>query len=995
MASRLELASQHFYLWERRGRGWHVFHDPVDLEPAFEPFRYYQASSAEFKDEGQLPTLCERLVNLFKAEKEPAPSIQGAVEAFPDESCKEGLNALRVIFPNEWRVTYEESEQLIIMLGNCTFPISFEITATSQRLRLQFVARESDYPYLHSQLKAYFPEAAFEEVPINQILDSQKATDVLDLGLEEEFMRPLCIPESLKLDPFTGVFGVLNQLVTGEECTVQILFKGSVEPWPESILRSVVDSEGKSFFLDAPEMPKLASEKVASPLFAVSIRVIGQAHAPNAAKRVTDMVASGLVTASASSGNKLIGLSNYEYPQASHLEDVRLRRSHRLGMLLNSKELTTFVHLPSASVVSNKFEREIKKSKAAPPSAKGNGISAGVNVHQGMESEVILSDEQRLRHVHVIGATGTGKSTLLTSLITQDIKQGNGVAVLDPHGDLIETILTQIPEHRLKDVILIDPSDPEYAIGFNILSAHSEVEKEVLSSDLVSAFRRYATSWGDQMNSVFANAILAFLESSKGGTLIDLRRFLVEKQFRNDYLSSIQDSHIQYYWAKEFPLLKTTSIGPILTRLDTFLRPKAIRYMVGQKQGLDFSSILDTRKILLIKLAQGLIGDENSYILGTTFVSKIYQAAMARQAVAKDYRSDFFLYIDEFQNFICPSMAAILSGARKYHLGMILAHQDMQQLSRNDADIANAVISNAGTRICFRLGDSDARRLAEGFSYFEAVDLQNLSVGEAIARIDRPENDFNLKITPITNPGSATIRMEAVAYSRATYGRLRSVIEKELEASVAVSQDTEPVKTLREKPIIEVQSQEIAPVEEVVTKETLLPPVSKAKNEVTKERIITEEEGAKTIERLVKQKEISRHRYLQMLIKKMAEARGYKAKIEETIPNGQGRVDVLLERDGKHIACEIGVTTTKQWEVHNVQKCLEAGYEMVAAIASDAKAKEAMQQQVSTAIDKKLQSKVLVMEAHTFFQYLDAQNAKNSTKETRLKGYRIKVEFEP
>ncbi len=188
--------------------------------------------------------------------------------------------------------------------------------------------------------------------------------------------------------------------------------------------------------------------------------------------------------------------------------------------------------------------------------------------------------------MHIIGATGTGKSTLLLSLITQDIQQGNGLCVLDPHGDLIETILRYIPEERSKDVVLIDPADSEFPIGFNILSAHSELEKELLSSDLVASFKRLSTSWGDQMNSVFSNAILAFLESTNGGTLADLRRFLVEKSYRDTFLKTVLDPNVVYYWQKEYPLLKSNSIGSILTRLDTFLRPKLIRYNGGAKEGI-------------------------------------------------------------------------------------------------------------------------------------------------------------------------------------------------------------------------------------------------------------------------------------------------------------------------------------------------------------------------------------------------------------------------
>ena len=229
--------------------------------------------------------------------------------------------------------------------------------------------------------------------------------------------------------------------------------------------------------------------------------------------------------------------------------------------------------------------------------------------------------------------------------------------------------------------MLLDPSDEAYPVGFNILSAHSELERNLLASDLVSVFRRLSTSFGDQMTTVLGNAILAFLESSEGGTLADLRRFLVEPGFRERFLATVRDPEIVYYWQKEFPLLTGKPQGPILTRLDTFLRPKVIRHMVSQKENrLDFAAIMNGRKILLAKLSQGLIGEENSYLLGTLIVSKLNQIATSRQNMAAAERTPFYLYIDEFHNFVTPSLAAILVGARKYNLGLILAHQELQQL---------------------------------------------------------------------------------------------------------------------------------------------------------------------------------------------------------------------------------------------------------------------------------------------------------------------------
>ncbi len=350
----------------------------------------------------------------------------------------------------------------------------------------------------------------------------------------------------------------------------------------------------------------------------------------------------------------------------------------------------------------------------------------------------------------------------------QDIADGNGLCVLDPHGDLIETIVRGMPETRIRDVVFIDPTDSGYPIGLNILSAHTDLEKELLASDLVALFRRFSTSWGDQMNSVFANAIMAFVYNSKLYHLGDLRRFLIEQPYRTSILATVTDPDIVYYWQKEFPILKSSSVGPILTRLDAFLRPKVIRNMVCQTQSLNFQAMMDTKKIVLVKLSQGLLGEENSYLLGALIVSKLQQTAMARQGQLATERVPFYCYVDEFYHFISPSMTSILSGARKYGLGLVLAHQDMQQVSRHDSDIASSLLSNAGTRICFRLGDIDAKRLQEGLCGIFSDDLQNLKTGEAIVRVNTADADFNMRVVPYESE-QFNHREQIISHSRETY----------------------------------------------------------------------------------------------------------------------------------------------------------------------------------------------------------------------------------
>ncbi len=958
-----------FYSWELKCRGWQVFDEPVDMEPPFEPFfSHHLPVPKQIIDDGRRPTLLSSIArsvrNAFNRKliekEEPEEDEILAYPFVPDWP----QHTVSVVFPKGYKVPLQESEELLLMLGSCANPVSFEIVATGNRITVQYACSTDDARFLKSLVKANFPQAVVmdREDALKELFSNNMT--VIDFGLENEFMRPIRVSGSFEPDPLTSIIGLMDNYREGESGAIQVIFKKSGNGWAESIIRSVTNEYGDPFFADAPDMLPLAKQKVISPLYGVVIRVIGSSEL------TTLHLSEAIRHISRSQGNQLIPLSNNWYDNERHCEDVLLRQSHRLGMLLNSKELATLVHFPSASIISSKIERDAGKTKKAPGITKGQPFVLGTNIHQGEKITVTVSNSQRLKHTHIIGATGTGKSTLLKQMIVQDIEQGNGIAVLDPHGDLIESVLKYIPERRIKDVLLIDPTDTAYPVGLNILTAHSDIEKEILSSDLVAAFRKQSTSWGDQMNSVFANAILAFLESTEGGTLADLRRFLIEKNYRDTVLATVTDPTIVYYWQKEYPLLKSSSIGSILTRLDSFLRPKLIRNMVAQKKSIDFDRLMSEKKIILIKLSQGLMGEENSYLLGTFIVAKLQQAAMARQAQSESLRNDFFVYIDEFQHFITPTMASILSGARKYHLGLILAHQSMQQLG-NDSDVAGSVMANAGTRICFRLGDTDARKMEEGFSFFEAKDLQNLGTGEVIMRVDKPENDFSLTTNQLSKSNIPEIvQSQIIEYSRNTYGTPQQEVEAMLNVTMKLP---EQEKELDEKPIQYKKKQE-------VQKEQL--PSSFREQKELPETVATT---------FIQKEEDRQHRLLQNSIKQMAEKRGYKATIEAPLPDAKGFVDVLLEQNGKRIAIEISVTTPATWEMHNIQKCISAGYDLIIATAPESSTLEKIRLAISQTITES--SKVLVLPPDALAQYLDENLVSESNTETRIKGYRVKVEY--
>jgi hypothetical protein len=941
------ILTRQFYEWERRGRGWHRAACTVDLEPPFVPFWRHGLPETGIIDDGKVPSLFQRLVGLLPSNPEQEREQPEEIAAYPFEE-ESPLAIFSIAIPKDGRAPHEHMEQLLVMLSYRRRPMSFEIVGTSETVAFQVTCRDADTQYVLTQLGAYFPNHGIRQGVTDGVADILQCGPCLytiDFGLEEEFMRPIATAGDDR-ECLLPLFGVLDRLNAGEGVIVQVLFSGICNPWSKHMLSAVHDNDGKSpFFLDEPDMVRHAHEKVSRPLCAATVRIASCAGTMELASMVLEHAAVAVMHASKGTGNALIPLADADYTAQERLTDIMLRESRRTGMLLNTRELCTLAHFPLMPL---KKLHQQRNTRPAPASLVGHGYVLGLNEHNGVAKEVSLSTEQRLRHTHILGSTGTGKSTLLHSMMMEDTRLGNGYMCIDPHGDLIEMLLDTIPENRLRDVVLIDPTDGEYPIGFNILLAHSELEKELLASDLVALFRRFSTSWGDQMNSVFANAILAFLYNKEVGTLADLRRFLIEPTFRARVLSTVTDPDIAYYWQREYPLLKSSSIGPILTRLDGFLRPRVIRSMVCQKGGLDFSALMDSKKIVLLKLSQGLLGAENSHLLGALIVSKLQQTAMARQAQDRSSRIPFFCYIDEFHHFVTPSMSEILSGARKYALGLILAHQDMQQVQRHD-DIAGSLLSNAAVRICFRLGDTDARRLQDGFASFSANDLQDLPTGEAILRVNTSGEDCNLSVVPFESRGDSC-RKRIVEHSRNAYGAGVPPPEK-------MPQDEPKPKTPRPPP----------------TPEPKMPDANESP----------------TANAYNKRRE---HLYLQALIKEMAEQAGYRVQLEMMAPNGGGLVDVSLEKDERRIAVEISVTTTAEWELHNVRKCLEAGYDTVVVCCGDAKRRTAIAQMIMDSLTQEERQRTVVIRPDEIQTILNVQTPTRE-RESVMKGYRVRVRY--
>lgn len=354
------------------------------------------------------------------------------------------------------------------------------------------------------------------------------------------------------------------------------------------------------------------------------------------------------------------------------------------------------------------------------------------------EALLPLSLEDRRRHIYVIGQTGSGKTTFLKSCVLQDLANGQGLALLDPHGDLAEDIIDAIPRHRVRDVVYFNPSDTTHPIGFNPLGHVPEAMRPVVVSNIVASLRSiWRDSWGPRMEHVLANTLAALLESPQGKpmTLLAIPKMLTDPKFRAGVLKHVRDPVVQDFWANEFAgydsRLRAEVIAPVLNKVGAFMRSPVLRNILGQtKKSFDLRFMMDNRKILIVNLSKGILGEDQTNLLGSLLTCSLYQAAMSRADVPEGEREDFHLYIDEFQNFTTDAFDSIVSEARKYRLSIVAAHQYLDQLP---VQIKQAMLGNVGTMMLFSLSGKDAEELAVEMHPLTATTLRSTSRGEALA----------------------------------------------------------------------------------------------------------------------------------------------------------------------------------------------------------------------------------------------------------------------
>jgi hypothetical protein len=465
------------------------------------------------------------------------------------------------------------------------------------------------------------------------------------------------------------------------------------------------------------------------------------------------------------------------------------RKEH--ASVLGASEMASLFHFPLPTTGTPNILWRGAKVAPAPAGLPQSGVLLGSNIYRGITTPIYLAEGDRRRHVYMIGQTGTGKTTLFLNMIVQDILAGRGVGVVDPHGDLIEDILRHIPPERQKDVILFDPRDTEYPVGFNMLEVRDPGQKDLMVNEVVQILQKLAArlnpeSVGPMFEHYLRNSLLALVEDPQA-TLIDVPRMFVDAPFRESVLARVNNPTVKQFWEQEFKQsqrgqLSADMLSYVISKLGRFISNEVVRNMIGQaKSSFDIRQIMDEGKIFLCNLSKGILGDINSDLLGFLLVSKMQIAALGRANMPEEQRKDFYLYLDEFQNFTTDSIAVILSEARKYKLNLNITHQFIKQL---DEKIKEAVFGNIGTVVSYRIGVEDAELLAKQFEpVFTEYDLVNLNRFTAAVRLlahGTPQRSFSLQVPAPPSGGDVQAREAIRELSRQTYGRSKDMVEAEI-----------------------------------------------------------------------------------------------------------------------------------------------------------------------------------------------------------------------
>lgn len=743
----------------------------------------------------------------------------------------------------DWRETLAGFETLFVTLGGLKMRdgnafqtawnhfwfgrhdhLAFEIVAHNGLIHFYIAVPREVQQLVELQIQAQYPQAHIEEVRDYNLFTAKSFIRATTLRLSKPSYFSIRSYKRLDSDPLSALTNVLSKVQAQEGAAIQIVLRPKPTGWQyrgkkiaqrmqegkkigeasgglggNFLTASLKSSNDRDYYRGVPnitpmdqELIRSLEEKAGKPGFDVNVRIVtssplernAQVHLDNVVNAFTQYLApeSGnqFKRSSVSHGGQTITDFIYRYFRADQ------------AMILNSEEINSIYHFPLPSTATPNIQWLTAKKAAAPVTMPSEGVTLGHNIFRGQDTVVRLKTTDRRRHVYVIGTTGVGKSYLMANMALQDIREGQGVCVVDPHGSLVEDILARLPSERLHDVVIFDPSDTDRPIGLNMLEARTPDERDMAVQEMIAIFMKLfpPEMIGPMFEHNMRNAMLTLMEDEQHpGTIADIPRMFTDKAYQQYKVSKVKDPVVRAFWEKEMAKTsdfhKSEMLGYLISKVGRFVENAQMRNIIGQpKSGFNLRHIMDEKKILLVNLSKGKIGEVNASLLGLIIVSKLQMAALSRADVAEDQRNDFYLYIDEFQNFITDSIAVILSEARKYKLNLTMAHQYMGQLVQgNDTRVRDAVLGNVGTMVAFRIGVEDAEILEKQFSpTFTAHDLVNQEKYTAYVRLlidNAAAPAFHMQTYPL-HQGQATVAEAVKQYSRLRYGKDRATVEAEI-----------------------------------------------------------------------------------------------------------------------------------------------------------------------------------------------------------------------
>ncbi len=723
--------------------------------------------------------------------------------------------------------------------------MSFEFAVLDGQIHFFVVCPRDLSSILEKQVTAFYPGAYVEIVEDYNIFTPKSHVVSSYMFPIKKYWYPFRTYNHMNVDPLNGTVNSLSKIGSDEGASIQLMIrpmkggwqkKGRAEAskifqnkksngmswynplsWIGSLFELLVKGESVATSMDqaadkttplTDEEVKAMEEKNSKPGFETIIRLVSAANNKRQASVNLASMQGAFTQFSASNGNSF---DNSKWHASRRLITNFIFRNFRRGlkgkkMILSSDELASLFHFPNIRYNKNPvIAWQNYKIAPAPANLPKEGILLGHNIYRGEKKEVRLKREDRFRHFYVIGQTGTGKSTILQNMIRQDLKSGEGVCVIDPHGSLIEDIMPFIPRERADDVIYFNPSDMERPMGLNILEASSDEEAEMVALDAMNIMIKLFDEevFGPRIQDYFRNGCLTLMADPEGGALTDIVRLFTDDDFQKVKRKHVTNPIVASFWdhqmAKTGAREKQEMIPYFAAKFGQFVTNTMMRNIIGQaKSAFNFFDVMQEKKILLMNLSKGTVGEINSKLLGLIIVQKIQMAALKRESVKKEERSDFFLYIDEFQNYVTDSIEVMLSEARKYRLSLNIAHQYLAQLEEGGAgksgkgvNLKDAIFGNVGSMMCYKIGAQDAEHMAKEMApVFSDQDLINMDKYKGVARISidtQPSRPFSLvPENPYLEEGD---REAAEAYkqlSRLKYGRERDYVDREILRRIGV-----------------------------------------------------------------------------------------------------------------------------------------------------------------------------------------------------------------